>query len=206
MPPRRLRCASRAPFAPGMHPASSRSLAHAAAPGNCPSAAWPVDSRRLRSVHRHSPLGRTRRGDWSARCSTLHTPQLSWTSSHPPRAVYGHWERSSGRRLTTPRTRWYAVSWALGYRLLESSEREAREDYGGPFAPMTEMRDPILIFPPYLLDLPNHDEVVAAWLDVADSVQSPAVAARLCDLVWCTHTGSERYRHARRAIESYLTG
>ena len=98
-----------------------------------------------------------------------------------------------------------AVSWALGYRLLKSSEQEARAIYGGPFAPMTEMRDPILIFPPYLLDLPNHAEVVAAWLDVADSVQSPAVAARLCDLAWCTHIGSERYQYARRAIESYLS-
>ena len=97
------------------------------------------------------------------------------------------------------------VSWALGYRLLESSEQEARATYGGPFAPMMEMRDPISIFPPYLLDLPNRDEVVAAWRDVADSVRSPAVAARLCDLVWCAHTGSERYEHARRAIESYLS-
>ena len=98
-----------------------------------------------------------------------------------------------------------AVSWALGYRLLESSEREARATYGGPFAPMMEMRDPISIFPPYLLDLPNSDEVVAAWRDIADSVQSPTVAARLCDLVWCAHTGSDRYQHARRAIESYLS-
>ena len=54
-----------------------------------------------------------------------------------------------------------AVSWALGYRLLESSEQEARATYGSPFAPMTEMQD--LIFPPYFVDLPNHDEVVAAW-------------------------------------------
>ena len=98
-----------------------------------------------------------------------------------------------------------AVSWALGYRLLEFSEQEARATYGGPFAPMTEMRDPISIFPPYLLDLPNHDEVVAAWRDVADSVRSPAVAARLCDLVWCTHSSSEGYQYARRAIESYLS-
>ena len=97
------------------------------------------------------------------------------------------------------------VSWALGYRLLESSEQEARATYGGPFAPMMEMRDPISIFPPYLLDLPNRDEVVAAWRDVADSVRSPAVTARLCDLVWCARTGSERYEHARRAIESYLS-
>ena len=98
-----------------------------------------------------------------------------------------------------------AVSWALGYRLLESSEQEARATYGGPFAPMAEMRDPISIFPPYLLDLPNRDEVVAAWRDVADSVHSPVVAARLCDLVWCADTGSERYQHARRAIESYIS-
>ena len=96
-----------------------------------------------------------------------------------------------------------AVSWALGYRLLESSEQGARATYGGPFAPMVEMPDGV--FPPYRGDLPNRDEVVAAWRDVAGSVQSPAVAARLCDLVWCTHTGSERYRHARRAIESYLS-
>ena len=96
-----------------------------------------------------------------------------------------------------------AVSWALGYRLLESSEQGARATYGGPFAPMVEMPDGV--FPPYFRDLPNHDEVVAAWQAVADSVQSPAVAARLCDLVWCTYTGSERHQYARRAIESYLS-
>ncbi|MXZ63333.1 MAG: hypothetical protein F4Y98_07000 [Chloroflexi bacterium] len=95
-----------------------------------------------------------------------------------------------------------AATYALGYRLLESSQLEARATYGGPFAPMAEMRD--YVEPPYLSDLQDADDVVATWRELADSVQSPEVAARFCDLVWCTYAGEERHSYARRAIGGYL--
>ena len=64
-----------------------------------------------------------------------------------------------------------AVSWALGYRLLESAEQEARTTYGGPFAPMVEMWDGV--FPPYLANLPNTDETIDIWRKVVDRTRAP---------------------------------
>ena len=206
MPPRLLRCASCAPFAPGGVPG----VLAQPRPRRCPRQ-LPLggEAGRLAAITigasplptRADATTRLERAMLDAAQAAALLDKLAPTQSDL--WTLGTKFREEADDPENPLVR--AVSWALGYRLLESSEREAREDYGGPFAPMMEMRDPILIFPPYLLDLPNHDEVVAAWLDVADSVQSPAVAARLCDLAWCTHIGSERYRHARRAIESYLS-
>ena len=96
-----------------------------------------------------------------------------------------------------------AVAWMLGYRLVEASEVSARRRYGVPFAPAMELQEGV--FPPYLDDLPDSEEVLAVWTELAGLVRHPLVKARVSDLLWCVGSGGERHQHARNAIEAYLS-
>lgn len=92
-----------------------------------------------------------------------------------------------------------AVVWMLGYRLVASSEKSAR----GPFAPAIEFPD--RVFPPYLEALRSRDDIRSVWTELVPLVESPAIKARLHDLLWVTERGAGRHRHARNAIENYLS-
>ena len=96
-----------------------------------------------------------------------------------------------------------AVAWMLGYWLVEASEVSARRRYGVPFAPAMELQEGV--FPPYLDDLPDSEEVLAVWTELAGLVRHPLVKARVSDLLWCAGSGGERHQHARNAIEAYLS-
>ena len=91
-----------------------------------------------------------------------------------------------------------AAVWALGYWLIESSNQSARDSYG----PLFELQG--RVFPPYLGDVRERDDTVAAWRELAGLVRSPAIKARLSDLLWCTDQGQGRHQHARNAVEGYL--
>ena len=88
---------------------------------------------------------------------------------------------------------------ALEYSLLKAGS-ERRETYG-PFAPLAETAE--WVTPPYTWDLQN--DMLVAWEQLAELVQSPVVAARLRDLLWVTDFGEKPHEHARAAIDNYLS-
>ena len=96
-----------------------------------------------------------------------------------------------------------AVNWMLGYMLVEASDLAGRRRYGTAFAPIWELKEGVL--PPYLDKLPNRESVIAIWRDLARLVRHPVINGRVSDLLWCVDSGGERHRHARSAIESYLS-
>ena len=96
-----------------------------------------------------------------------------------------------------------AVVWMLGYQLVTASDQSARARYGGAFAPVVELQDGV--FPPYLEDLRNREDIRVIWRELTGLVRSQAIKARLNDLLWCTDRGRDRHRHARSAIEGYLS-
>ncbi len=96
-----------------------------------------------------------------------------------------------------------AVVWMLGYQLVTASDQSARARYGGAFAPTIELQ--VGVFPPYLEDLRNRDDIRSIWRELTGLVRSPAIKARLSDLLWCTDRGRDRHRDARSAIEGYLS-
>ena len=96
-----------------------------------------------------------------------------------------------------------AVVWMLGYRLVEASDTSGRSRYGVPFAPAMELQDGV--FPPYLDQLPDSENVLTIWTELAGLVRHPLIKARVSDLLWCVGSGSERHQHARNAIEVYLS-
>ena len=96
-----------------------------------------------------------------------------------------------------------AVAWMLGYWLVEVSDVSARRRYGVPFAPAMEFREGV--FPPYLDNLPDSEEVLGIWTELAGLVRHPLVKARVSDLLWCVASGGDRHQHARNAIEAYLS-
>jgi len=96
-----------------------------------------------------------------------------------------------------------AVNWMLGYMLIESPDLRARSRYGTPFAPMWESRESV--FPPHLDALPNREAVVSIWEEIAPLVHHSPIKGRVSDLLWCVGSGGDRHRHARNAIESYLS-
>ena len=93
-----------------------------------------------------------------------------------------------------------AVQSMLGYRLVDASDQSARKRYEGPFAPDIEFQD--RVFPPYLKDLSDRDDIRSIWRDLSGLVESPEIRARLHDLLWVTERD---HRDARGAIENYLT-
>ena len=96
-----------------------------------------------------------------------------------------------------------AVVWMLGYRLVTASDQSARARYGGAFALVVELQN--CVFPPYLEDLRNREDIRVIWRELTGLVRSQAIKARLNDLLWCTDRGRDRHRHARSAIEGYLS-
>ncbi len=94
-----------------------------------------------------------------------------------------------------------AVVWMLGYRFVDANDRPKRERYN-TFKPDIEFQD--RIFPPYLDDVGRRDDIRSIWGDLAGLVESPAVRARLHDLLWITERGPDRHSHAISAIENYL--
>lgn len=96
-----------------------------------------------------------------------------------------------------------AVNWMLGYMLVEASDFAGRRRYGTAFAPIWELKEGV--FPPYLDKLPNCESVIAIWRDLARLLRHPVINGRVSDLLWCVDSGGERHRHARNAIESYLS-
>lgn len=91
-----------------------------------------------------------------------------------------------------------AVVWMLGYRFVDANDRSERDLYG-PFKP--DIQFPDLVFPPYLDDVGSRDDIRSIWGDLAVLVESPAIRARLHDLLWVTERGPDRHRHAISAIE-----
>ena len=96
-----------------------------------------------------------------------------------------------------------AAVWMLGYRLIESSDREGRDRYGGPFAPDIELQTGV--FPPYLKSLRERDDVRRVWSELAARVRAPAIRARLGDLLWCVDQSEGRHQHAGNAVDSYIS-
>ena len=96
-----------------------------------------------------------------------------------------------------------AIVWMLGYRLVAVSQQSARGRRHDPFAPDIEFPD--FVFPPYLEDLSIRDDILSVWTDLTSLVESPAIKARLHDLLWVVGRKPDRYRHARNAIEQYLS-
>ena len=96
-----------------------------------------------------------------------------------------------------------AVVWMLGYRFVEASAAPARSRYGVPFAPAIESQEGA--FPPYLDEIPDSEDVLAIWTDLAGLVRHPAIKARVSDLLWCIQSGGDRHQHARNAIEAYIS-
>lgn len=96
-----------------------------------------------------------------------------------------------------------AVVWMLGYRFVEASDASSRSRYGSPFAPAWELHESV--FPPYLDELPDSEEVLGIWTELAGLVRHPLVKARVSDLLWCVASGGDRHQHARNAIEAYLS-
>ena len=96
-----------------------------------------------------------------------------------------------------------AVFWMLHYRLVEPSDAAARSRYGVPFAPAMESQEGV--FPPYLDQLPDREDILAIWTEIAGLVRHPVIKARASDLLWCIQSGGERHQHARSAIEAYLS-
>ncbi|MCY3919295.1 MAG: hypothetical protein OXG38_05755 [Chloroflexi bacterium] len=88
---------------------------------------------------------------------------------------------------------------ALEYSLLKAGS-ERRETYG-PFAPLAETAE--WVTPPYTWDVKN--DMLAAWGQLVELVQSPVVVARLRDLLWVTRFGEKPHEHAIAAIGSYLS-
>ena len=95
-----------------------------------------------------------------------------------------------------------AVVWMLGYRFVDANDRSERDLYG-PFEPNIQFPD--LSFPPYLDDVGSRDDIRSIWGELADLVESPAIRARLHDLLWVTGREPDRHRHAISAIESYVS-
>ena len=91
-----------------------------------------------------------------------------------------------------------AAMWALGYRLIHSSDETGRGTYG-PFAPMAELGD--LVFPPYVGALPP--DVVESWAQLVNEIRYPAIAGRLHDLLWVTCHGDRPDEYARQANADY---
>ncbi len=96
-----------------------------------------------------------------------------------------------------------AVVWMLGYRLVTASDQSARARNGGASAPVVERQEGVP--PPYMEDLRNRDDIRSIWRELTGLVRSPAIRARLNDLLWCTERGRDRHRDARSAIEGYLS-
>ena len=95
-----------------------------------------------------------------------------------------------------------AIVWMLGYRLVAVSQQSARDRHD-PFAPDIEFPD--FVFPPYLEDLSSRDDILSVWTDLSILVESPAIKARLHDLLWVVGRKPDRYQHARNAIDQYLS-
>ena len=95
-----------------------------------------------------------------------------------------------------------AVAWMLCYQLVAVSGQSARASRD-PLVPA--MVFPGRVFPPYLEDVGGRDDIRSVWRDLASLVALPAIKARLHDLLWVTEQGPSRHRHARNAIENYLS-
>jgi Domain of unknown function (DUF4209) len=87
---------------------------------------------------------------------------------------------------------------AFHYDLLEPRGGR-RADYG-PYAPVIETGNGA--FPPRLETLDA--SVKEAWARITPSVQEPAAAARLNDLLWVTRHGDQPYINAKAAIAAYV--
>ena len=95
-----------------------------------------------------------------------------------------------------------AALWALAYGYIESSSLELRDTYGGPYRPLLEST--ASVYPPYVVNLHEHGEVLAVWLELSSLLKIPPVVARINDLLWVTRHGSEPHMRARTAVEHYL--
>ena len=129
----------------------------------------------------------------------LYLTALRERSTDSPGSIPG-----SGSTLTTtpiPCFRPSSGCWATNSS--QHQTKSARARYGGAFAPVVELQDGV--FPPYLEGLRNRDDIRVIWRELTGLVRSQAIKARLNDLLWCTNRGRDRHRHARSAIEGYLS-
>jgi hypothetical protein len=89
---------------------------------------------------------------------------------------------------------------AFGFHFIPADAAETRARRGGPWGPMVEFDG--TQFPPPLDRI--DDDVLAAWQQMLEALDKPAVQARCGDLLWVRKYGDRPDKAARAAVRGYL--